>query len=65
MTPHENQTNQPTNAKIGYIEVVPEGFLIKAIYLCNEDGDFIRDAKLLGTMIPTLTEQLIPLIVCK
>ena len=63
MTPHENK-NKPTQAKIMRVEVVPEGILIKQIGLYN-DGEYIRDAKLNGDLLCTLTEHLLPITICK
>jgi hypothetical protein len=65
MTPHENQTNQPTHARIGHVEVTPNGILIKAIYLTDENGVYIRDAQLTGKVFCTLTENLLPITICK
>ena len=63
MTPHENK-NKPTHAKIMRVEVVPEGILIKQIGLYS-DGEYIRDAKLNGDLLCTLTETLLPITICK
>ena len=46
------------------VEVVPEGILIKQIGLYN-DGEYIRDAKLNGDLLCTLTETLLPITICK
>ena len=63
MTPHENK-NKPTHARIMRVEVVPEGILIKQIGLYT-DGEYIRDAKLNGDLLCTLTETLLPITICK
>ena len=63
MTPHENK-NKPTQARIMRVEVVPEGILIKQIGLYT-DGEYIRDAKLNGDLLCTLTETLLPITICK
>ena len=63
MTPHENK-NKPSHARIMRVEVVPEGILIKQIGLYT-DGEYIRDAKLNGDLLCTLTETLLPITICK
>ena len=62
MTPHEKK---PTQARIAWVEVVPEGILIKQINLYDEDGEYVRDAKLNGQLLCTLTEHLLPITICK
>ena len=56
--------NKPTQARIMRVEVVPEGILIKQIGLYT-DGEYIRDAKLNGDLLCTLTETLLPITICK
>jgi len=62
MTPH---AKKPTQARIAWVEVVPEGILIKQINLYDEDGEYVRDAKLNGQLLCTLTEHLLPITICK
>lgn len=62
MTPHEKK---PTQARIMRVEVTPEGILIKDIGLYNEEGEYIRSAKLNGQLLCTLTEHLLPITICK
>jgi len=57
--------NKPTHARIAWVEVVPEGILIKQIGLYTEDGDYIRDAKLNGDLLCTLTEHPLAITICK
>ena len=64
MTPHENK-NKPTHARIQWVKIVDEGILINEIGLYNADGEYIRDAKLNGDLLCTLTEQLLPITICK
>ena len=59
------QNNKPTHARIAWVEVIPEGILIKQIGLYTEDGKYIRDAKLNGDLLCTLTETLLPITICK
>jgi hypothetical protein len=59
------QNNKPTHARISWVEVIPEGILIKQIGLYTEDGEYIRDAKLNGDLLCTLTETLLPITICK
>lgn len=63
MTPHDN--NKPTHARIMWAEVKTEGILIKQIGLYNDEGEFIRDAKLNGQLLCTLTEHLLKITICK
>ena len=62
MTPH---VKKPTQARIAWVEVVPEGILIKQINLYDEDGEYVRDAKLNGQLLCTLTEHLLKITICK
>ena len=64
MTPHENK-NKPTQAKIQWVRVISGGILIEQIGLYNENGEYIRDAKLNGDLLCTLTEHLLPITICK
>jgi hypothetical protein len=57
--------NKPTHARIAWVEVVPEGLLIKQIGLYTEDGEYIRDAKLNGDLLCTLTEHPLAITICK
>lgn len=57
--------NKPTHARIMTVQVVPEGILIKQIGLYTADGDYIRDAKLNGQLLCTLTEHLLEITICK
>jgi len=57
--------NKPTHARIAWVEVIPEGILIKQIGLYTEDGDYIRDAKLNGDLLCTLTEHPLAITICK
>ena len=59
------QNNKPTHARIAWVEVIPEGVLIKQVGLYTEDGEYIRDAKLNGDLLCTLTETLLPITICK
>ena len=54
----------PIYARIMRVEVVPQGILIKQIGLYN-DGEYIREAKLNGDLLCTLTEHLLPITICK
>jgi len=58
-------TNKPTHARIGQVQVTEKGLLIKAIYLYDENGEYIRDAKLNGQLLCTLTEHLLKITICK
>jgi len=64
MAPHENK-NKPTHARISWVEVIQEGILIKQIGLYTEDGEYIRDAKLNGDLLCTLTEHPLVITICK
>ena len=64
MTPHENK-NKPTHARITWVRVISGGILIEQIGLYDEDGEYIRDAKLNGDLLCTLTEHLLPITICK
>jgi hypothetical protein len=64
MTPHENN-NKPTHARILRVEVIEQGILIKDIGLYDANGEYIRDAKLNGDLLCTLTETLLPITICK
>lgn len=57
--------NKPTHARIGQVQVTDQGILIKSIYLYDEKGEYIRDAKLNGQLLCTLTEHLLPITICK
>jgi hypothetical protein len=57
--------NKPTHARISWVEVIPEGILIKQIGLYTEDGEYIRDAKLNGDLLCTLTEHPLEITICK
>lgn len=57
--------NKPTHARIAHVEVTEQGILIKAIHLVDNDGEYIRDAKLNGDLLCTLTETLLPITICK
>jgi len=59
------QNNKPTYARISWVEVVPEGILIKQIGLYTEDGEYIRDAKLNGDLRCTHTEHPLAITICK
>ena len=54
-----------THARIAHVQVVPEGILIKKIALLDSEGDYIRDAKLNGQLLCTLTEHLLKISICK
>jgi hypothetical protein len=56
---------QITQARIQWVQVVGEGILIKQIGLYNDNGEYIRDAKLNGDLLCTLTEHLLPITICK
>ena len=58
------KNNKPTHARILRVEVIQEGILIKQIGLYN-DGEYIREAKLNGDLLCTLTEHLLPITICK
>jgi hypothetical protein len=58
-------SDKPTHAKIAHVEVTPDGILIKQIYLTDSDGFYLRDAKLNGDLLCTLTETLLPITICK
>ena len=47
------------------VELTPKGILIKAIHLHDENGEYIRDAKLNGQLLCTLTEHLLKITICK
>ena len=64
MTPHENK-NKPTQARILRVEVIEQGILIKDICLYNDEGQYLRSAKLNGDLLCTLTETLLPITICK
>ena len=64
MTPHENK-NKPTHARITWVRVTSGGILIESIGLYDADGEYIRDAKLNGDLLCTLTETLLPITICK
>ena len=57
--------NKPTHARIAWVEVIPEGILIKQIGLYTDDGEYIRDAKLNGDLLCTLTEHPLEITICK
>jgi hypothetical protein len=59
------QNYKPTHARISWVEVIPEGILIKQIGLYTEDGEYIRDAKLNGDLLCTLTEHPLAITICK
>ena len=46
------------------VQVVPEGILIKQIGLYNDNAEYIRDAKLNGELLCTLTEHLLEVAIC-
>jgi hypothetical protein len=54
-----------THARIAHVEVTPNGILIKAIHLHDDNGEYIRDAKLNGQLLCTLTEHLLKITICK
>lgn len=56
---------KPTHARLGTVQVVEGGILIKEIFLYNAEGVYIRDAKLNGQLLCTLTEHLLPITICK
>ena len=56
---------KPTHARIMRVEVVTEGILIKQIGLYLKEGQYLREAKLNGDLLCTLTEQLLPITICK
>jgi len=60
-----SNNNKPTHARIAWVEVIPEGILIKQIGLYTEDGEYIRDAKLNGDLLCTLTEHPLAITICK
>jgi hypothetical protein len=45
--------------------VVDDGILIKAIGLFSPEGDYIRDTKLNGKLLCTLTESLMDIKICE
>jgi hypothetical protein len=51
--------------KILHVEVVDDGILIKAIGLFSPEGDYIRDTKLNGKLLCTLTESLMDIKICE
>lgn len=57
--------NKPTHARIAHVEVTEQGILIKAIHLHDDQGEYIRDAKLNGQLLCTLTEHLLKITICK
>ena len=61
----QKKENHPTHARIGHVEIKEDGILIKAIYLTDENGQYIRDAQLTGKIFCTLTENLLPITICK
>lgn len=56
---------KPTHARILRVEVVTEGILIKDIGLYNSEGQYLREAKLNGDLLCTLTEHLFSITICK
>jgi hypothetical protein len=60
----QKQKNKPTHARILRVQVVPEGILIKQIGLYNDNAEYIRDAKLNGELLCTLTEHLLEVAIC-
>ena len=56
---------KPTHARILRVEVMPDGILIKDIGLYNSEGKYLRSAKLNGQLLCTLTDQLLPITICK
>ena len=50
--------------KILHAEVVDDGILIKAIGLFSPEGDYIRDTKLNGKLLCTLTGSLMDIKIC-
>jgi hypothetical protein len=60
-----SNNNKPTHARIAWVEVISEGILIKQIGLYTEDGEYIRDAKLNGDLLCTLTEHPLEITICK
>jgi hypothetical protein len=56
---------KPTHARIAHVEVTPNGILIKSIHLHDDQGEYIRDAKLNGQILCTLTEHLLKITICK
>ena len=56
---------QITHARIQWVQVIGEGLLIKEIGLYNSNGEYIRDAKLNGDLLCTLTEHLLKIEICK
>ena len=56
---------KPTHARIAWVEIVTEGILIKQIGLYSKEGQYLREAKLNGDLLCTLTEQLLPITICK
>jgi hypothetical protein len=50
--------------KILHVEVVDDGILIKAIGLYSPEGDYIRDTKLNGKLLCTLTGSLMDIKIC-
>jgi hypothetical protein len=51
--------------KILHAEVVDDGILIKAVGLFSPEGDYIRDTKLNGKLLCTLTESLMDIKICE
>jgi hypothetical protein len=47
------------------VEVIEQGILIKEIGLYNQEGQYLRSAKLNGDLLCTLTETLLPITICK
>ena len=60
-----DKMSKPTQIKILHVQVTDEGILIKAIGLYDDQGEYIRDAKLNGQLLCTLTENLLPITICK
>ena len=61
----QKQKNTPTHARISWVRVISGGILIEAIGLYDANGEYIRDAKLNGDLLCTLTETLLPITICK
>lgn len=57
--------SQITHARIQWVRVISGGILIEQIGLYNDSGEYIRDAKLNGDLLCTLTEHLLPITICK
>ncbi|MEI7584641.1 hypothetical protein [Runella sp.] len=55
-------SDKPTHARIMRVDVIADGIVIKVIGLYNEEGQYLRSAKLNGKILPTLTEHLLELI---